>query len=373
MLSIWGEQMARHWGRTSLLLAALAFSGADPVCAVEINVVAVGNPGNPPDPATGYGSVAYAYSIGTYEVTNGEYVEFLNAVDPAGQNPNFIYQSSMASNSFGGIILLIANPDGAHYVTKANFADKPVVFVHWSDALRFANWLENGQPTGGGTEDGAYDLSQEVPTRKPGARWVLAAENEWYKAAYYDPVAAPSGYWLYATRSDTPPASLLCDASGVGSNPGFGVANVNRGCDWNGSTSGQLSAVGSAGNTSYYGTSDQAGNVREAMDDRTGNEFNPKHPRRDGYWGTTATECSSLLRLDLADLGSGSTDGFRVSFVPEPGAASSAAISLAALLWSRWRIPRPRVHRGPGGATRSPRHPSRATDADTSGCHGVVW
>jgi hypothetical protein len=41
--------------------------------------------------------------------------------------------------------------------------DKPVIAVSWFDALRFINWLENGQPVGlqdaSTTEDGAYTFT----------------------------------------------------------------------------------------------------------------------------------------------------------------------------------------------------------------------
>ncbi len=48
---------------------------------VVIETVPVGNLGNPDDVhGAGYGGVDYAYRIGKYEVTAGQYVEFLNAV-----------------------------------------------------------------------------------------------------------------------------------------------------------------------------------------------------------------------------------------------------------------------------------------------------
>jgi len=37
-----------------------------------VSTVPVGNPGNEPDPATGFGRVEHFYSIGKYEVTAGE-------------------------------------------------------------------------------------------------------------------------------------------------------------------------------------------------------------------------------------------------------------------------------------------------------------
>jgi hypothetical protein len=53
----------------------------------SLEFVTVGDPGNAPDTAimwathsTGYGSVAYIYQIGKYDVTLGQYCQFLNAV-----------------------------------------------------------------------------------------------------------------------------------------------------------------------------------------------------------------------------------------------------------------------------------------------------
>ena len=53
-----------------------------PVGQTSLLFVPVGNPGNVADPATGsvYGSVGYAYRMGEYDVTVGQYVQFLNAV-----------------------------------------------------------------------------------------------------------------------------------------------------------------------------------------------------------------------------------------------------------------------------------------------------
>jgi formylglycine-generating enzyme required for sulfatase activity len=46
----------------------------------SLQFVTVGNPGNAADPSTGYGSASYAYQMGEYDVTVGQYVQFLNAV-----------------------------------------------------------------------------------------------------------------------------------------------------------------------------------------------------------------------------------------------------------------------------------------------------
>ena len=47
----------------------------------------VGDAGNAPEAANpgGYGSVAAPYYISKHEVTNAQYVEFLNSKDPSGR------------------------------------------------------------------------------------------------------------------------------------------------------------------------------------------------------------------------------------------------------------------------------------------------
>jgi len=139
--------------------------------AVTIDWVTVGDPGNAAD-TTSYGAVAEAFQIMKFEWTNSQYVEFLNAVDPAGSNPNGIYKTSMTNDVRGGITFTSGNPAGSKYVVKANMGSKPVNFTSWYDAARVANWLQNGQGSGS-TETGAYTLngvtSGTVPAVNSGA------------------------------------------------------------------------------------------------------------------------------------------------------------------------------------------------------------
>ena len=62
-------------------------------------MVSVGNPGNMDD-NTGYGAVDYAYQIGKYEVTAGQYTEFLNAVATT-SDAYGLYYSQMWNNELG--------------------------------------------------------------------------------------------------------------------------------------------------------------------------------------------------------------------------------------------------------------------------------
>ncbi|MGA2231252.1 MAG: hypothetical protein ABSH22_10170, partial [Tepidisphaeraceae bacterium] len=57
-----------------------------PAGETSLQFVTVGDPGNAPD-SNGLGSVAYTYSIGTYDITSAQYCAMLNAVaatDPYG-------------------------------------------------------------------------------------------------------------------------------------------------------------------------------------------------------------------------------------------------------------------------------------------------
>jgi formylglycine-generating enzyme required for sulfatase activity len=245
---------------------------ATPVFAVvNIDWVDVGHAGNAADPSTGslYGAVAYAYKIGKYEVTNAQYTEFLNAVDPTGANANGIYNSSMGSNARGGISFNAGAASGSKYTIRTSMGDKPVNYVSWYDAARFTNWLHNGQGSGS-TETGAYTLSGNtgIITKNVGATVWLPSEDEWYKAAYYQPSAAggdTDSYWLYPTQSNTVPTVATANATGDVSNPGANVANYLSGADWN-AQNGNVTTVGSAAAANYFGTADQGGNVWEWND-----------------------------------------------------------------------------------------------------------
>jgi formylglycine-generating enzyme required for sulfatase activity len=239
---------------------------------ITIDTVTVGDVGNTADTVAhsmnpaGQGAVSYAYNIGKYEVTNSQYVAFLNAADAGGANANGIYNVLMGINARGGITYTSGSANGAKYTVRANMGDKPVNYVCWYDAARFTNWLGNGQGTGS-TETGSYTLSGKtgIITKNIGATVYISSEDEWYKAAYYKGGSTTAGYWTYSTQSDTAPTVGTADASGNISNPGANVANYSYGADWNGQN-GNVTTVGSAGATSYYGTFDQGGNVWEWND-----------------------------------------------------------------------------------------------------------
>jgi formylglycine-generating enzyme required for sulfatase activity len=179
--------------RLGCLLSLLIGSSAS---AVTIDWTFVGDPGNAAD-ASGYGAVRHAYHIGTYEITNAQYAEFLGAV--AKSDTHGLYHTNMgdaAAPHYGGITQ--TGSSGTYeYRSIAGRENMPVNWVSFWDSVRFANWMNNGQPTGvqdqTTTESGAYTITQEGVAansimRDRDASIVLPTNHEWYKAAYYDPV-----------------------------------------------------------------------------------------------------------------------------------------------------------------------------------------
>ena len=310
--------------------------------AVTISWSPVGNPGNANDTADGdsgtpgiqnYGAVPYAYNIGTYDVTNRQYVEFLNAKDPAGTSPLQLYNVNMSNGTYGGITYSAGNADGNKYSFISGRGDHPVNFATWYDAIRFANWLNNGQGNGD-TETGAYTLlggtatpsNSLTITRNADATVFLPSENEWYKAAYYDPVS--SLYNLYPTGSNSTPAT-----SGPTSLANH--ANFNN-------VVGNLTDVGAyTGTTSPYGAFDMGGDVfqwDEAMINGTDREV------RGGSFSDTSFGLRSSKHVSGDPAGWPFNIGFRMAniptgyvVVPEPSTSVLAALGLASFLAWGWR------------------------------------
>jgi sulfatase modifying factor 1 len=312
--------------------------------AVTINWVTVGDPGNTadttgdPNPA---GAVTDSFRIMKYEWTNSQYVDFLNAVDPSGTNPNGIYNTSMGSNARGGISFDTNASTGSKYAPRTNMGDKPVNYVSWFDAARVVNWLQNGQGTGS-TETGAYTLnnatSGPAPAVNSGASYFLPTEDQWYKAAYYKGSGTNAGYWESATQSDTAPTAVTADASGIGSAGSTGnFANYNRGADWN-SQDGNVTTVGTNGGPSAYGAFDMSGNIYE-WNDLTG-AAGSSRGLRGGDWGTSAFGLSSSVRGTFDPSYEDIIGGFRLASpvpVPEPSTWLMGLAGIACAGWGAFR------------------------------------
>ncbi len=263
----------------AIVLAAMLLAAGTASATVTIDMVTVRDPGNAPilEPAPDWqmgarwvGDVDYAYNIGKTEVTASQYTEFLNAV--AATDTYTLYDWRMMS------ALDPTNPAyckieqfgvSGSFTYVANRPDVPVNMVDLGDAIRFVNWLHNGQPTGlqdlTTTEDGTYFINGGttggamqnaiIAGRAVDALFHLPSESEWIKAARYNPDT--DTYYDYATSSSIMPTA---EAPPGGPNS----ANYNKPT---GAVNGELFDVGSyTGSVSPYGTFDQNGSVVEFTD-----------------------------------------------------------------------------------------------------------
>jgi len=198
----------------AVVVALSALSTSVGQAKVVIETVPVGDSGNVPDTRydpVGYGGVDYFYRIGKFEVTAGQYCEFLNKV--AGVDRYGLYHPGMAHDYWGSEITRTGAGnllDPYTYSVSPAYVNRPVNYISWGDAARFCNWMHNGQPSGRQdiptTEDGSYYLNSATSdaellfvTREPDATWVIPSEDEWYKAAYYRGGGTNTGYWDYPT------------------------------------------------------------------------------------------------------------------------------------------------------------------------------
>ncbi len=180
------------------------------------------------------GGVDDTYEIGELEVTVNQYVAFLNTVDPDGTNPHDVYFDSMSPTvwpKYGSVRYTAGSgaAPGKHYaIAYPEWADKPFGFANFLRAARFVNSLFNGdvlsrtKSSSGGfkyvtytvrlspeTETGMYDLGNPAATRTSSTGFVIPSNDEWVKAAYYDPKGGGTlSYWQYPTGPAEPPTCL---------------------------------------------------------------------------------------------------------------------------------------------------------------------
>ena len=351
--------MKRYLRISQLALAAaaiVALAGPSGAMAsgkravVVVRTVEVGAPGNPsvaivPFTDAAYqscadapqtqpacqqvGGVNYRYGIGQLEIAVGQWVKFLNTVDPTGRDRHNLYDSTESSSvwpKYGQINASSGASTGRHYsVGYPEWADKPYGFANFLRAARFVNSLYNGRvlskqaSNSGGfryvsyrvrlsrqTERGMYDLARHKrsgATRAHKSGFVVPSQDEWIKAAYYDPSGGGTySYWKYPTNpgvfgdgtATAPSSTTLNPSTGDVTNAStqplatFHASNVPApswcpaaaGAEACASVNpfgidpttyaeiyqGSLSTVGQALTTSPWGTLDQGGNVVEWTD-----------------------------------------------------------------------------------------------------------
>jgi formylglycine-generating enzyme required for sulfatase activity len=172
-------------------------------------------------------------------------------------------------------------------------------------------------------------------TRNAGATLFVPSEDEWYKAAYYDPTS--SSYFDVPTGSNGVPN---CSAPTASANSG------NCSNNWEGGyISSGLTNVGSyPGSPSPYGTFDQGGNVAEwnealihVISGYTGRSI------RGGPFDSAYYDFAAIRSYPTQGWVSNSGFGFRLAlipggFVPEPGTGGLVLTGLLGLAgWRRAR------------------------------------
>ncbi len=306
--------------------ASTSSSPANCVGLTCIETVNVTDAGNPPDADTGRGSVDHDFAIGSGEVTVGQYLDFLNAVAtvPASPAVEALWSADMQETkgyvSAGLIARTGAGTSSGPYayteipdpVLGADSSRRGILNISWFSAARFANWLHNGATPTADTETGAYTLdgaTSGVITKNPDAAWWIPTEDEWYKAAYYDPTKpGDNTYWLYPTKSDELPAD----------DPFPGGANS---ANFDGAMpEGQkITPTGAyTSSVSHYGTYDQAGLLWE-WNDAVYTDFEDApvtRGMRGGSWSLGMINASKFGPRDYEPTYDDDDTGFRLATNP---------------------------------------------------------
>lgn len=255
------------------------------VCADNVSVLSsmdftsIGEAENDADDS-GYGAVAYDYSIGTREVTSDQF-----------------FQSGIGGGSAG--------------------VNTPIVSITWHEAARFANWLTSGNDALGAYTIVSGDVTgidRLSAVSAYGSVYVLPTTDEWYKAAYH---VGGGVYSVYAANPDVKPAA--------GTQSNYDGTDQGLTALWD---------VGTGTLMEQNGTKDMMGNAWEFAETE-------RSAGRAFIWGGSYLSGSGASNLkntgsDSQDWDVGSVQlGFRVAAIPEPGAISLMSLSTISLFFTR--------------------------------------
>ena len=280
----------------------------------EINFVTIGDAGNAPD-TTGSpnpaGAVAYEYRMGKYEISEAM-IDAANAISEDAGDPLGITHDNRGPN-------------------------KPATRVSWFEAAKFVNWLNTSQgstPAYKFDDQGVFQLwepsdpgyDSENRFRNTKAQYFLPSADEWYKAAFYDPVT--DLFFDFPNGSDTAPLPV---ASGTDPNTAvWNQAPINP------------ADIMLAGGPSPFGTVGQGGNVTEWQEGPLNGVLDELpvpdvRASRGDDWGLAinGTGMSSLANGNRVTSFPANSLGFRVASVPEPSALRLLLLSTSCILIRR--------------------------------------
>lgn len=170
--------------------------------------------------STGYGNVPYEYRVSQTQITVGDWVAFLNAVDPS---DNLNLKSSYTHKNPGwgswipyqhnGSSWSVKSPynNGVIELSSSDAAQLPVDGISLNQVARYMNWLATGN-----INQGAFTFSNNsngnsnitgFDATYPGPR--LPLENELYKAMYWH--NGSNAYRLYPNGSNSAPSAANVD------------------------------------------------------------------------------------------------------------------------------------------------------------------
>lgn len=297
----------------------------------DMEFVSIGDPGNLPD-TTGVpnpaGAVSYAYNLGKFEVSR-----------------DMVIKASAEGNL--GILLADMTSFGG------NGLNRPATGVSWNEAARFVNFLNTSkgfspaykfalQPGDAGysananiqlwtLSDSGFDSAN--PFRNSEAEYFLPSVDEWYKAAYYDPVS--DTYFDFPIGSDTAPTAVVGGTTAI---TAVYSQEIFQG----------PADIMNAGGLSPFGIMGLGGNVIEweetEFDLVNGPLGSSARGRRGGFWLSNSGDLSPLIRVDLDPALEDFLTGFRVAslssdaaVVPEPASLVAWTLLGVAALWRRRR------------------------------------
>jgi len=201
------------------------------------------------------GGVGYAYHLGEVEITVGQYVEFLNTVDPAGRDRHDLYTDLMSPSSWPkyGSITRSMGPGvgpGRHYsVAYPQWTNKPFGFANFLRAARFVNSLFNGDASSLNPDDGDVVNAATQPL------------------STYSPEAPNAPPGTFPTWCPPQAGEIACNTVNPLGLPPATYQSIYQG---------NLSTVGQALTTSPWGTRDQGGNAVEWTDTIAPSPFGPR-------------------------------------------------------------------------------------------------